>query len=75
MADEKAGTLADLISGLWRQGQRAATRQTAPDTAQAALEETLHPLATRLQQLCQAQIVRRDRRSPGTSSTDQGMQE
>jgi hypothetical protein len=75
MAGDKAGNLADLISRLWWHGRRVATGPSARDTAHAASQETPQPLADSLQQLWQEQIVRRDRRLPGASSTDHGTQE
>jgi hypothetical protein len=67
MADEKAGHLAGLISRLWWHGQRTETSRSARDTAQAAPQETPHPLAADLQQLWQEQIGRMDRRLLGAS--------
>jgi hypothetical protein len=61
MPDERPGTLADLISRLWRHGQRTAIRRS---TTQAASQETQHPLADDLRRLWQEQIVRIDPRRP-----------
>ena len=72
MADERADDLSDAISLLWRHGRGTAAGRS---TAQAASQETPHPLADDLQQLWYERIACMGRRSPGASSADQGPQE
>jgi hypothetical protein len=73
--EQDSGDLADLISRLCRHGRRVATSRSARGSAQAASQETPQPLADSLQHLLYEQIVRMDRRLPGASPTDPGMQE
>ena len=72
MADEQAANLADLISLLWRHGQRTARGRS---TAEAASQETPQLLAGNFQELWLEQNFRMDRRLPGPSPNDQGTQE
>ncbi len=59
--EQDSDNLADLISQLWRHGQRRAKRQLAFDTVQAEGQETPHPLADSLQQPGQEQTAPIDR--------------
>jgi hypothetical protein len=67
LSEQDSVYLADLISRLWRDGQRKAARRS---TAQAASQEMPYPLATDLQQHWQEQIARTDRRLPEGSPTE-----
>lgn len=66
-SEQDSVDLADLISLLWRDGQRKAARRS---TAQAASQDTPHPLATDLQQHWQERIARTDRRLREGSPTE-----
>jgi anti-anti-sigma factor len=75
MAGEEAVDLADVISLLWRHGQRTGTRRSARDTAHAAPPETPHPLTDKVQRLWREQVARLGRRWPQGSGTDRGPHE
>jgi hypothetical protein len=74
-SERDTSSLPDLISLLWRHGQRAATRRPAPDTARAPSPEAAHLLADNPQTPRRERVVRSDHRLPGASSTDQGVQQ
>jgi hypothetical protein len=62
-SEQDSVDLADLVSRLWRDGQRTAAR---PSTAQAASQETPYPLATDFQQHGQKQTAQHRRPHVGS---------
>jgi hypothetical protein len=69
-SSQDGGGLADLISRLWRDGQKATRGRRSGETAQAAPEENAGTLAGAAQQPGQVDASSADHGSPPTPPTN-----